>query len=466
MSVSPQAPRPPLASADGPAAAKAWHGLLRPDVELSPAYCADLNARMRADKLKFGDRVHCPFLRPFFLTTDDDRRVREVSEAIAALGERIVKQSLADPSLLAQAALSPDEGRLVRIAPGYGTSSTASRLDAFLLPDSLQFAEYNAESPAGPGYAETLAEVFLSLPVMKRFEESYRVQKYSTMKMLLEALVASFREWGGKANPPVIGIVDWREVPTWSEFKIMQARFEREGVPTLISDPRDLVFDGKNLTAQGRRIDLLYRRVLINDILSRPAECKALLKAYSAGAVCMANALTCKIPHKKAFFAVLTDERNAALFSGAERDLIRRHIPWTRLLADVKTTRGGESFGLLEYVHRRRNDFVLKPNDEYGGTGVTLGWENDEREWDAALNRALADREHAWVVQERIAIRREVFPMQTADGVQMRDMLVDLAPYLFRGKMAGFLTRLSSTGLANVTSGGGQVPAMVVDPLG
>ena len=41
-------------------------------------------------------------------------------------------------------------------------------------------------------------------------------------------------------------------------------------------------------------------------------------------------------------------------------------------------------------------------------------------------------------------------------------MLVDLAPYLFRGRLAGFLTRLSATGLANVTSGGGQVPSFVV----
>ena len=46
--------------------------------------------------------------------------------------------------------------------------------------------------------------------------------------------------------------------------------------------------------------------------------------------------------------------------------------------------------------------------------------------------------------------------------VTMRDMLVDFAPYLFRGRMAGYLTRLSTTGLANVTSGGGQVPAFVV----
>ena len=45
----------------------------------------------------------------------------------------------------------------------------------------------------------------------------------------------------------------------------------------------------------------------------------------------------------------------------------------------------------------------------------------------------------------------------------MSEMLVDLAPYLFRGRMTGFLTRLSATGLANVTSGGGQVPAFVVE---
>ena len=44
----------------------------------------------------------------------------------------------------------------------------------------------------------------------------------------------------------------------------------------------------------------------------------------------------------------------------------------------------------------------------------------------------------------------------------MRDMLVDFAPYIFRGRLAGYLTRLSASGLANVTSGGGQVPAFVV----
>jgi uncharacterized circularly permuted ATP-grasp superfamily protein len=107
---------------------------------------------------------------------------------------------------------------------------------------------------------------------------------------------------------------------------------------------------------------------------------------------------------------------------------------------------------------------VLKPNDEYGGTGVTLGWEAAESAWDDAIARALRESERGWIAQERIAIRRETFPICEGDGIVERDMLVDFAPYLFRGRVAGFLTRLSASGLANVTSGGGQVPAFIASP--
>ena len=82
--------------------AEVWHGLLRLDVELGPAFSAELNARMRAEKLTFGDRVHCPFLRPFFLSSEDENRVREVAELVARLGERVVAQALTDPALLVQ----------------------------------------------------------------------------------------------------------------------------------------------------------------------------------------------------------------------------------------------------------------------------------------------------------------------------------------------------------------------------
>jgi len=207
--------------------------------------------------------------------------------------------------------------------------------------------------------------------------------------------------------------------------------------------------------------------VLINDIVAKPAECSALVKAYAANVVCVTNNFRCKIPHVKAFFAVLTGEQNGALFSQGERELIRKHIPWTRVVADVKTAHYGQPIELLAFIRKERENMVLKPSDEYGGAGVTLGWETDEADWDAAIELALSSKNGAWIAQERIPVRREVFPY-IADGgkVDYRDMLVDFAPYLFRGKLCGFLTRLSATGLANVTSGGGQVPAFRVSAHG
>jgi uncharacterized circularly permuted ATP-grasp superfamily protein len=442
----------------------AWHGLLRPD-ELSTAYFERFAAKMRAARLTFGDRVHCPFLRPLFITEQDEARIRAVAEAVAVLGERVVAAALEEPALLDELGLRDEEKRLVAMDPGYARASTASRLDAFLLPDSLEAAEYNAESPAGLGYTEVLAEAFAGLPVMARFREVFDAVPYALVSQMLGALVASYREWGGRATPPQIAIVDWRGVPTWSEFEILQERFIALGVPTLVCPPEDLVFDGRTLTAKGVRIDLVYRRVLINDIIEKPAECAALVRAYESRAVCVANTFRCKIPHKKAFFALLTDERFARLVPAAERDAIRGHVPWTRVVRETRTTRDGDTVDLVPFIRANRASLVLKPNDEYGGAGVTLGWETDEAAWDARLQEAITAPAGTWVVQERIAVRREVFPyFQSGRGAVMTDMLVDMAPYLFRGRLAGFLTRLSASGLANVTSGGGQVPSFRVRP--
>ncbi|MGH9374348.1 MAG: hypothetical protein ACRD15_22760 [Vicinamibacterales bacterium] len=441
----------------------AWHGLLAPDRELTPAYWASVARVMRARKLTFGDRVHCPVLRPFFLSSSDESRMKAASEIMAAVGERVAEAAAGDRNLRAALGVTDVEERLIRIDPGYATASTASRLDAFLLPDSLHFAEYNAESPAGPGYTQRLCELFDELEPMQRFRKGRTVTFHRTIPPLLGALLDSYREWGGRASTPTIAIVDWRDVPTWTEFELLRDAFVQSGMPTVVCDPRELAFEGGALRANGRAVDLVYRRVLINDILARPDECGALVQACERRAVCMANTFRCKLPHKKAFFAILTDPGYEGLLSTREQEVVRAHVPWTRLVADTSTERGGSRAGLLDIARRDREQLVLKPNDEYGGKGVTLGWETDEGAWEAALNAALADPPGAWVIQERIPVRREVFPhFDDAGQVTMREMLVDLAPYLFRGRLGGYLTRLSTTGLANVTSGGGQVPSFLV----
>ncbi len=405
----------------------------------------------------------CPFLRPFFLDERQAAAARHVGEAVARMGERVAA-SIDVPEVLDVLAVTASERALASIDAGPGPASTASRLDAFVLDDRVVCAEYNAESPAGLGYAERLGDVFQGLDITARFRELFDVSPPRLMQPMLEALLETYREWGGTASPPVVAIVDFRGVPTWSEFEMLQAAFTGAGVPALVCDPRELEFDGRALTAQGRRIDLVYRRVLVGDVLDHPEECRALVDACAARAVCMANAFRCKLPHKKAFFALLTDERFAPLFDGADLAAVAGAVPWTRLLREGTTMRDGRSIDLVPYVRAHRETLVIKPNDEYGGSGVLLGWDADERAWDERIATALGGDHGAWVVQARIGVRREPFPRFGTDGTRMQEMLVDCAPYLFRGRLTGFLTRLSATGLANVTSGGGQVPAFVVRP--
>src|SRR6516162_5717055 len=230
----------PTPSVLPPSPAADWHEILKLMLLRMPALPEDLFRRMRRAKLTFGDRVHCPFLRPFFLSPEDEERVRTVAETIAGLGERVVMAALDDKHIFAQLHLREEEERLARIPVGFGPASTASRLDAFLLPKSLKFAEYNGESPAGAGYSESLSEIFRELPMMEEFTKQFEVHSYPLSARLLDALVGTYVDWGGTSKRPQIAIVDWRGVPTWSEFEILRSRFEAMGVPVVLAQPQEL----------------------------------------------------------------------------------------------------------------------------------------------------------------------------------------------------------------------------------
>ena len=59
--------------------------------------------------------------------------------------------------------------------------------------------------------------------------------------------------------------------------------------------------------------------------------------------------------------------------------------------------------------------------------------------------------------------RARIFPALKDDGsIEFAEQLVDLDPLLFNGKVGSAFTRLSSTELANVSSGGGMVPTFMI----
>jgi hypothetical protein len=437
-----------------------YHALLRDDQALREELEARFLQRMREANLTFGGRVLCPFPRPNLVSPAAYAEIRGVCRGIFRAIEKVELRLGRD--LWDRVDLLPVERELVAIDSGYRRSSPSARLDSFLTTSRYQFVELNAETPAGIGYAEILSDIFLELPIVKKFQERYTLRRFKARDRMLDTLVSCYREAGGKDAHPTIAVVDYEEVPTRTEHHMFREFFEAKGYPSIVCDPRQLSFEGGKLRHEGRVIDIVYKRLLVNEFLERVDQLKPLLEAAKAGAFVMVNPFRCKPIHKKAIFAVLTDDELQALFTQDERAAIAAHVPWTRRVLEGKTTRHGQTIDLPAFVRENRERLVMKPNDEYGGKGVFIGWEMSATEWDAALAEALTA---SYVVQEKVELLRQSFP-ELAPELTFRDLVVDLDPFVFNGEVEGFLTRLSGTSLANVTSGGGQVPAFLVEPRG
>ena len=409
--------------------------------------------------LLFGDRPTCPFLRPHFISRTLYDQIAHAAETIAKASERLTNAALEDDELFAKFDLTEKEKRLIRIAPGYERLCATSRLDTFVAGESFKFLEYNAETPAGVGDQKPLEQVLENVSLNKDFLNNNKHWRPRPQQALLRTLFQIYREFGGKKGKPNIAIVDWDGVSTEAEFYILKDYFESLGFRTLVVDPSELEYNGQQLHAGSFEIDILYKRILIHEFLEKFDETHPLWRAYVDGNVCMANSFRVKIAHKKANFAIMTDEKYASIFTDEQLEIIAKHIPWTRKVEESKTKFKDKEVDLLELLRANREQFLLKPNDDYGGKGIVLGWENSQSVWEEALDEALQD---SFVVQEKVPIEKKAFPI-FSDKVELEELLVDFDPFLFQNKVEGGMVRLSSSSLVNVTMGGGQTALIILE---
>jgi len=441
-----------------------YHDLLAHE-GLATSSRAVLDEGLDRSKLVFGGRRLSPYLRPYFVTEEDWSRISSVGETIFRALQKVKDVAVDDDAVLDELGITDVERELIKIDPGYSQVSPSARLDSFLTGDTYSYVELNGESPAGIAFADSATEIFLSLPVMKRFTERYSVRGFNGRPLLLDVLLGCYVEFCDGETPdrtPRIAIVDLPDLPTKNEFELFREYFEFRGYDTVIASPQELEYDGKTLSFKGFDIDIAYKRLLVNEYIPIMQEYPALADAYRDGAVCLVNSFQSKLIHKKAVFAVLTNERYRDLFESDELAAINEHVPWTRRFLEEKTEYRSAPIDLVGWTRDNKEKLVLKPNDDYGGHGIFIGWNSTGSEWDAAIDQALKNGDY--LVQERVKTAKERFPMLFGyeGDIQMIEQLVDLDPLLYNGVVGQAFTRLSTSELANVTAGGGMVPTFVI----
>ena len=96
----------------------------------------------------------------------------------------------------------------------------------------------------------------------------------------------------------------------------------------------------------------------------------------------------------------------------------------------------GPPGGPGRFVTRHRTELVLKPNDDYGGHGIVLGWKVDDAAWAAALRTAL---DAPFIVQERLELPTESFPSLSDGRLVYDDRIVDTNPFVVSRTVHGRL---------------------------
>jgi hypothetical protein len=437
-----------------------YHKLIESEPYIDLAWAQALQERMRAEKL--GGRPISPVLRPHFLTNRQYAALVKAAESLFAAINRVEQLALQNPTLLSRMQLLPAERMLASVDPGYSHFNVTSLLDTNVNDGSLRFVSHEADAPAGVVYGDTLSDLFFEAPPVKEFRKKYKLTKISATKYLLHALLKTYKSFGGKNKKPQIAIVEHRppsQSAELSEYALLAEFFNREGFPTEIIPPEQLEYRNGVLRRGEFQIDIVYRRIKLQEFLVRFDLNHALVRAYKDRAICMINSFRSELGAKKAMFDLLTDETVTASFPATERKAIKDFIPWTRLVQAAKTSYKGHTVDLPEFVMKHRAKLVLKPNDGSVGLSSFRGADTDDIGWEKALRLAMRT---PYVVQELAEPTRAVFPLMQYGSLVMKDMQVDVHPHSFLGKVQGCSSWLSVAGSNSFSTLAGLAPTFLL----
>jgi hypothetical protein len=413
-----------------------------------------------------GERIPIDMMpSPVLLTGAQLAFLRRLAEAVNGMLRRLPALFLADAAVRASLPFPADEEALVRDCyRPRGPQTLVTRVD-FDLPNAAAAAtsrtvafEPNGVSIGGIFYGGECARVIADVALDERSRRGVRFLDDACRAIpgLLRRHAAALG-LGPRLHVAILEDRDWDSGIT--EMPRLAATLEAAGMTAVLADPRDLALRRGRLTLGGRPVDLVYRNMEARDLCdieATGARLGALREAFRRNLV--VSGIAGDFDHKSVW-ELLTTGTTRHVVPPALRRLFARHLLWTRVVRERRTEGpDGAEVDLVPFVRRGRESLVLKPNRECGGEGVTLGPYLDERAWDRALARALADP-GAWVVQRFHPGSKKPFTRARA-GRRRTERVFYTFGVIATQREVGVVGRACSRPIVNVSAGGGMVAVL------
>jgi hypothetical protein len=264
-------------------------------------------------------------------------------------------------------------------------------------------------------------------------------------KAIFEMFAAEWQLQRGNAAWHSVVIVD--DVPADQylapEFELFRQLFAQHGIHAAIADPSELDWKNGQLIHQDKAVDMVYNR-LTDFYLTQPKHA-ALRQAHAANTVVLT-------PHPRAH-ALLADKRNLIALSQSElmaawgaspadRKLLSRHVPTTRLVTPERA----------DELWAQRRQLFFKPVAGYGAKAAYRGDKLTRRVWTDIL-------EGDFVAQALVPPSGRMIQV---DGVET-DLKFDIRAFSYAGQVQLLAARMYAGQTTNFrTQGGGFAPVIVV----
>lgn len=345
----------------------------------------------------------------------------------------------------------------------FGRLDAIADLTGAFSKDSLAFIEPNLVGAGGIHLIPAAEDIILQtvVPVMEQTAPDLALSQSDDLRDTFMQELLDHAEAIGRRGRAVCFVDPKYAGDGPNEQETLMNFYRARGIEVYHADPEELYVRGGEVYYENNLIDVVYRDFEVRELAEMEQEgmnvrpMKHLFRQNQ-----MVSSMAGEFDHKSCF-EILTDPVYAQHFTMDERNVFRRHVLWTRVIRDTRTTDPmGELVELLEFVRENREILVIKPNRSYGGEDVLIGPSISQADWETALERAVSEPA-GWVAQRLARIAVYEFPVVAEDGsVQITPFYVvyGFAPTKYGLAILG---RASQKQVVNVAQRGGMVAVLV-----
>lgn len=393
-----------------------------------------------------------PFLyHPLFVTENDMDNFHKLVKILMSISNKVVDHYVKSPQFRNKFGFSKLLERLILVDHGYKTNIPIGRFDIFYKDGNFKFCELNTDGSSAMNEDNSLAKILLNTQSIQKMKEKYEIDYLECIDSWVNESLKIYQEYSQSTKKPVVGIVDFKESGTIAEFEKFKKAYINKGCQTMIIDARDLKYTKGSLYYQSTKIDLIYRRLVTNELIERSDEIKDFISAILDKAVCLVGPIKSQIMHNKIIFKILHDDDTQKLFNSEEVQFIKDHIPYTRLFSG--------SYDCFQEVYVNKDKYIIKPYDLYGSKGVYAGLDYTQIQWKEILNKCF---NNDYLYQEYFHPFKREFVEFSENEIKVDSFSYITGLFVYNEKLSGLYTRIGKNPIISGLHGYYTVPNLIV----